>query len=101
MSNGQGATTLAHVIETRTLGFRPACDCDAGEPVPCVCLDPFFGAGTVGLVCEQLGRDWIGCELNPEYAKLAQDRITAGGDLRAKIANEKQEAAGQIALLDA
>ena len=74
---------------------------DPPEPVPCTVLDPFFGAGTVGLVCEQLGRDWIGVELNPEYAKLAQDRITAGGDLRAKIANEKQEAAGQRALLDA
>ena len=86
---------------TRTLGFRPACDCDAGEPVPAVVLDPFFGAGTVGLVCEQLGRDWIGCELNHEYAKLAQVRITAGGDLRAKIANEKQEAAGQVPLFDA
>ncbi len=86
---------------TRTLGFRPACDCDAGEPVPCVCLDPFFGAGTVGLVCEQLGRDWIGCELNPEYAQLAQDRITAGGDLRGRMAAEKQEAAGQVPLFDA
>jgi hypothetical protein len=74
---------------------------DPPEPVPCTVLDPFFGAGTVGLVCEQLGRDWIGVELNPEYAKLAQDRITAGGDLRAKIANEKQEAAGQVPLFDA
>lgn len=71
------------------------------EPSPCVVLDPFFGAGTVGLVCEQLGRDWIGIELNPEYAKLAQDRITAGGDLRAKMANEKQEAAGQLSMFDA
>jgi len=86
---------------TRTLGFRPACDCDAGDPVPCVVLDPFFGAGTVGLVCEQLGRAWIGVELNPEYAKLAQDRITAGGDLRGKIDAEKQEAAGQLAIFDA
>ena len=74
---------------------------DPPDPVPAVVLDPFFGAGTVGLVCEQLGRDWIGCELNPEYAKLAQDRITAGGDLRAKIANEKQEAAGQLSMFDA
>ena len=74
---------------------------DPPDPVPAVVLDPFFGAGTVGLVCEQLGRDWIGCELNPAYATLAQDRITARGDLRAKIANEKQEAAGQVPLFDA
>jgi len=90
-----------HEVHTRTVGWRPTCDCDAGDPIPCTVLDPFLGAGTVGLVCEQLGRDWIGVELNPEYAKLAQDRITAGGDLRAKIANEKQEAAGQVPLFDA
>ena len=74
---------------------------DPPEPSPCVVLDPFFGAGTVGLVAEQLGRDWIGCELNPEYAKLAQDRITAGGDLRGRMDAEKQEAAGQVPLFDA
>jgi hypothetical protein len=38
-------------------------------------LDPFFGAGTVGLVAEQHGRDWIGIELNPAYVKLAKQRL--------------------------
>lgn len=41
-------------------------------------LDPFFGAGTTGLVAEYLGRHCIGIELNPEYARLAQRRIRAG-----------------------
>lgn len=40
-------------------------------------LDPFFGAGTVGVVAARLGRKWIGCELNPEYAEIAQRRIDA------------------------
>lgn len=40
-------------------------------------LDPFFGSGTVGLVAERNRRDWIGIELNPAYAKLAQKRIAA------------------------
>lgn len=39
-------------------------------------LDPFFGSGTVGLVCEKLGRRWLGIELNPDLARLAIDRIT-------------------------
>ncbi len=26
-----------------------------------------MGAGTVGLVAEQLGRDWLGIEINPQY----------------------------------
>jgi DNA modification methylase len=38
-------------------------------------LDPFFGSGTVGVVAERLGRDWLGIELNPDYAKLAMNRI--------------------------
>jgi len=39
-------------------------------------LDPFMGSGTVGQVAQDLGRKWLGCELNAEYGKLA-DRRTA------------------------
>ncbi|MEW6589376.1 MAG: DNA methyltransferase, partial [Thermoproteota archaeon] len=38
-------------------------------------LDPFFGAGTVGLVAEQLKLNWIGIELKQEYADIARKRI--------------------------
>lgn len=38
-------------------------------------LDPFFGSGTVGVVCEQQHRKYIGIELNPEYVDLAVKRI--------------------------
>jgi hypothetical protein len=51
----------------KTLGFRPSCDCDAGEPVPGVVLDPFCGSGTVGQACRELGRRFIGLDLNPKY----------------------------------
>ncbi len=47
----------------------------AGCPVGGTVLDPFFGAGTVGLVAERLGRNWLGIELNPEYAEIARRRI--------------------------
>lgn len=40
-------------------------------------LDPFMGAGTTAVVAERLGRRWIGCELNPDYADLALARIHA------------------------
>jgi site-specific DNA-methyltransferase (cytosine-N4-specific) len=40
-------------------------------------LDPFFGAGTVGVVCEQQARNYVGIELNPEYVDLATTRIRA------------------------
>ena len=59
----------------RQLGdLRPACHCQAPW-VPGVVLDPFFGAGTVAVVAEANRRDWIGIELNPEYVRMAEDRI--------------------------
>ena len=54
----------------------PGCSCGA-PPRPGVVLDPFFGAGTVALVAERHGRDWLGIELNPAYAKLAEQRLAS------------------------
>lgn len=39
-------------------------------------LDPFSGSGTTGEVALKLGRNYIGCELNPDYARLSEKRIT-------------------------
>lgn len=47
----------------------------AGCPPDGTVLDPFFGAGTTGLVAQQHGRNWIGCELNLVYAEMASKRI--------------------------
>jgi len=49
----------------------------AGAPVGGLVLDPFFGAGTVGLVARQLERHYLGIELLRDYVKLAQQRIAA------------------------
>lgn len=38
-------------------------------------LDPFSGSGTVGVVALRNGRDYIGTELNPEYAQISEARI--------------------------
>ncbi|NNA90446.1 site-specific DNA-methyltransferase [Pseudomonas brenneri] len=38
-------------------------------------LDPFFGAGTVGLVCNEEDRKYAGVELNPSYVNLAVERL--------------------------
>jgi DNA modification methylase len=38
-------------------------------------LDPFFGAGTTGLVAAELGRSCTGIELNPAYALIAAERL--------------------------
>lgn len=49
----------------------------AGCPKGGTILDPFFGAGTVGLVASIHGRSYIGIELNPEYVKIAEQRMAA------------------------
>ena len=47
----------------------------AGSKPGDVVLDPFSGAGTVGVVAKQYGRNYIGIELNPEYNEIARARI--------------------------
>jgi DNA modification methylase len=56
--------------------LQPSCTHDAAG-VPGVVLDPFMGTGTTALVAEKHGRDWLGIELNPGYADMAQQRIEA------------------------
>lgn len=60
----------------------------AGCPIGGRVLDPFFGAGTTGLVADRLGRDCTGIELNPAYAEMARRRIEDDSPLFAKVAAE-------------
>lgn len=38
-------------------------------------IDPFAGSGTTGVAAINLGREFLGCELNPEYVALANERL--------------------------
>jgi site-specific DNA-methyltransferase (adenine-specific)/site-specific DNA-methyltransferase (cytosine-N4-specific) len=48
--------------------------CEAGDRV----LDPFFGSGTTGVVCNETGRQCTGIELSEEYADMARARLLKG-----------------------
>lgn len=48
-------------------------------------LDPFGGAGTVGLAADRMGRDAVLVELNPEYAEMARRRIAADAPMFAEV----------------
>ena len=50
----------------------------AGCPSNGIVLDPFSGSGTTGLVASMLGMNYIGIELNPEYAEMSRNRIAEG-----------------------
>ena len=47
----------------------------AGCPEGGIVLDPFMGAGTTACVAKKLNRRYSGIELNPEYIKIATERI--------------------------
>ena len=47
----------------------------AGSKPGDVILDPFCGSGTTGLVAMRYQRDFVGIELNPDYARMAERRI--------------------------
>ena len=42
---------------------------------PGLVVDPFMGSGTTAAVALKLGRDFIGFELNPDYVKIAEERV--------------------------
>lgn len=67
----------------------------AGCPDGGTALDPFAGAGTVGVVCKKQGKNFIGIELNPEYATLATKRIE-NTEISTNKAPENEQIPGQM-----
>ncbi len=55
------AELMEHLIRTHT---------DEGDTI----LDPFCGSGTTGVACIRTGRNFIGIEINEEYADIARRR---------------------------
>ena len=51
----------------------------AGSRPGDIVLDPFMGSGTTAAVALLHGRQYLGCELNPEYHALQCERIAAAG----------------------
>jgi DNA modification methylase len=89
----EAGTALEHYMRTDRAGARPVPpallddwiargilqrvvlpDGKPPEPVPCVVLDPFGGAGTTMLVADRLGRHGVGVELSGEYTRMARRR---------------------------
>lgn len=45
-------------------------------PPDAIILDPFMGSGTTGVACAELGRKFIGIEMDTDYFRVAEQRIT-------------------------
>ncbi|MEU9925093.1 site-specific DNA-methyltransferase [Streptomyces griseoluteus] len=68
-SSGAGSHTASYPLELPLRCIRAGC-----KPGGTV-LDPFSGSGTTGEAALQLGREYIGIDLNPAYHELAKDRF--------------------------
>lgn len=67
-----GGTPIDDVV---TVGWGPSCNCMSADTYACTVLDPFNGSGTTGAVAINLGRQYIGIDINPDYIELAHKRI--------------------------
>jgi len=48
-----------------------------------IVYDPFLGSGTVGLVAQKHGRDWLGCDISLEYCNIVISRLMQKGETTA------------------
>jgi DNA modification methylase len=71
--------------------LAPTCNCKSSDE-PGLVLDPFMGSGTTALAAEKLGRDWLGIELNREFAVAARGRIANARDERPPPSPERAAA---------
>ncbi|TFV62034.1 site-specific DNA-methyltransferase [Geodermatophilus sp. DF01-2] len=74
--NRCGAPWVAEEQQPDSRRRQSACACDAPKR-PGLVLDPFIGSGTTAVAAENLERDWLGIELNADYAAQASQRIDA------------------------
>lgn len=86
-SNGRSSRNRRSVWSINTRGYNGAhfavfptelvniC-LQGGSKPGSIVLDPFLGTGTVAEVCLEHDREYVGIELNPEYASMALDRLS-------------------------
>lgn len=93
---GSGASNKNHVVKETGARFNvweiPNTDRGSNHPAPFplalardhvlswsndgdTVFDPFLGSGTTGAAALTLGRDFIGCDISPEYVEIARKRI--------------------------
>ena len=64
------------------------------EPGDTVC-DPFMGSATVGVVCKELGRHFIGIEIDPKYLGIAKQRINNTSAKKIELFGDSIKAVGK------
>jgi DNA modification methylase len=76
-ANGRTAVsgTMLSPPSSTTVDFEATCEHAYDATGRCAVLDPFAGASTVGVVCAELGLDYVGCEIVDDYVNMGKERI--------------------------
>jgi len=56
-----------------------------------IIIDPFMGSGTTGVACINLGRKFIGIEIEPKYFDIACERIQLAWESRPRLFEEEEK----------
>lgn len=72
-SRGKQGKAYREIVDEQITGLTD-CNCGVGFSSGTV-LDPFGGAGTTAIVSRKLNRNFILFELNPDYIKIAEERL--------------------------
>jgi DNA modification methylase len=97
VNGGNKNLKLGPVVTTATTGWQPSCDCGCAPEADTV-LDPFMGSGTTAAVALLHGRRFTGCELNPSYKPLQDERIAAAQRERADAERHARHLTAQLTL---
>jgi len=75
--NGRGANFPNYHPTLKPVSVMEWCVSKSKAPADAIILDPFMGSGTTGVACANLGRKFIGIEIEPKYFDIACERIEA------------------------
>ena len=67
--------SMLSLQQDKCVKIQVCSECGSTENRAGITLDPFFGAGTTAVAAEELGLQWIGIDLNPEYIEIAKNRL--------------------------
>lgn len=77
--------------EVSSLGPVQPCACAVDGPTDCTVLDPFMGLGTTAAVCAELGRRFIGCEIDEQTYRLCVERVGKVAELSQAIRDAEMD----------
>ena len=74
-SRGSAGKSYDEPVDRVTIGWEPGCKCNVDFTISATVLDMFHGSGATGVACNWHNRDYIGCEINPDYVEMSKQRL--------------------------